>query len=371
MAKRKRLTPAQPEYLGAAAAAPGEGLGGLEAKAMFPLGIAPRSSPIAQVAGASAVSAALQELSDEFRAARDEGRLVQALPLAAIDADYLVRDRLLASEEDMAPLVESLRSRGQQTPIEVVDLGSGRFGLISGWRRLSTLQRLWQETGEDRFSRIQALLRRPESASAAYLAMVEENEIRVGLSYYERARIVARAAERGVFVSEAAALRGLFAAASRAKRSKIGSFLPLYHRLDGDLRFPSAIPERLGLALSKALEADPALVHGLAARLRKAAPETAPAEQALLSQAAGIGAARVVAARVVPTDVPQAGNTLPPCPALPEVLTEAPVAHQQCAPGVFLIHVNGDQPGYTLYGPNVDAAFGRRLLTWLAASTTA
>lgn len=358
MAKRKRLTPAQPEYLGAA---PGEVPVGIETKMMFPLGIARPSPPIAQVAGASAVSAALQELSDEFRAARDEGRLVQALPLDAIDADYLVRDRLLAGEEDMAPLVESLRNRGQQTPIEVVDLGLGRFGLISGWRRLSALQRLLQDTGEDRFSRIQALLRRPESASAAYLAMVEENEIRVGLSYYERARIVARAAEQGVFVNEAAALRGLFASASRAKRSKIGSFLPLYHRLDGSLRFPSAIPERLGLALSKALGADPELAHGLAARLRKYAPESAVAEQALLSHAAGIGTTRAVQA-----DVPQAGNPLPPCPAP----TDALVADQECAPGMFLANVGGDRPGYTLYGPNVDAAFARRLLDWLAASAT-
>ena len=89
--------------------------------------------------------------------------------------------------------------------------------------------------------------------------MVEENEIRVGLSYYERARIAARAAELGVFPDTASALARLFASASRAKRSKIGSFLRLYTALDDRLRFPAAIPERLGLRLARALDADAGL----------------------------------------------------------------------------------------------------------------
>ena len=50
--------------------------------------------------------------------------------------------------------------------------------------------------------------------------MVEENEIRVGLSYYERARIVAKAVAQGVFETEKQALQRLFHTASRPKRSK-------------------------------------------------------------------------------------------------------------------------------------------------------
>jgi hypothetical protein len=85
--------------------------------------------------------------------------------------------------------------------------------------------------------------------------MVEENEIRLGLSHYERARVAALAAARGVFDSEEAALRALFATASRPKRSRIRAFLEIYHALDDTLRFPAHLPERLGLALVELVRA--------------------------------------------------------------------------------------------------------------------
>ena len=284
MAKRKRLTPARPVDPDLAGAAP-------EIKSGFPLRPGPAvAPPIAQVAGDASGIAALQDLADEVRAARDEGRLVQDLALETVDEAYLVRDRMLANDAELGVLMESLRARGQQTPIEVVELEKGRFGLISGWRRLRALRRLNAADGQGGFDTIQALLRRPETAADAYRSMVEENEIRVGLSYYERARIVARAAEQGVYADTSAALSGLFASASRAKRSKIGSFLKLYLALDDRLRFPPAISERLGLALVKALEADPGLAAKLRERLRKAAAADAATEVALLERAQ-IGAA--------------------------------------------------------------------------------
>lgn len=277
MAKRKRLTPAQPTYLHDGVVAP-------EIKSMFPLGPTRSSGPpIAQVAGESAASAALEALTDEMVRARSEGRFIQPLPLEDIDETHLVRDRMMANEDEMQVLITSLRARGQQMPIEVVALRDGRFGLISGWRRLSALRRLHQETQESRFATVNAILRAPETASDAYLAMVEENEIRIGLGYYERARIAAKAAEQGVYADEAAALRGLFASASRAKRSKIGSFLTIYHALDGDLKFAAAIPERLGLSLSKALKDDPACVARLRTHLQETPPETPEQELTLLS----------------------------------------------------------------------------------------
>ncbi|CUH49052.1 ParB/RepB/Spo0J family partition protein [Ruegeria atlantica] len=282
MAKRKRLTPARTDFLpaGTSGAAP-------ETKSMFP--VVQSAPPIAQVAGDTALQAAIDDLSTEISTARAEGRLVQQLPLSAIEETHLVRDRILVDGGEMATLVESLRARGQQTPIEVVQLAEGRFGLISGWRRLTALKGLRAETGEERFATIQALLRRPESASDAYLAMVEENEIRVGLSYYERARIAARAAEQGVYPDEGSALRGLFASVSRAKRSKIGSFIVIYHALDDHLRFAAAIPERLGLSLSKAVKENPALGGRIARELDKTQPDTAEAEAALLNRLAQAG----------------------------------------------------------------------------------
>ena len=277
MAKRKRLTPARTNFLpaGATGATP-------ETKSMFPT--VQSAPPIAQVAGDTALQAAVDDLSTEIRTARAEGRLVQQVPLNAIEETHLVRDRILVDGDEMTALVESLRARGQQTPIEIVKLAESRFGLISGWRRLTALKALYAETGEERFATVQALLRRPESASDAYLAMVEENEIRVGLSYYERARIAARAAEQGVYPDEASALRGLFASVSRAKRSKIGSFIVIYRALDDHLSFAAAIPERLGLSLSKALKEDPALGARIARELDEVKPGTAEIEAVLLTR---------------------------------------------------------------------------------------
>ena len=132
------------------------------------------------------------------------------------------------------------------TPLQ----GALPYGLISGWRRLAALRALHAETGEPRFATVQALVRRPETAAAAYVAMVEENEIRLGLSQYERARVAALAAERGR-LSHRGRRRCARSSPPRAGPSARGSapFLALYHALDGVLRCPGHLPERLGLKL--------------------------------------------------------------------------------------------------------------------------
>ena len=150
-------------------------------------------------------------------------------------------------------------------------------------------------------------MRRPETAADAYVAMVEENEIRLGLSQYERARVAALATERGVFESEKAALLALFATASRPKRSRIRAFLELYHALDGTLRFPAALPERLGLALVERLRA------GDGPRSPPPSPRPrrrrAEAEHALLGRP-GAAAASAAAARRAPREQIAPGVTL-------------------------------------------------------------
>ncbi|MCI2401157.1 ParB N-terminal domain-containing protein [Aliiroseovarius subalbicans] len=335
MAKRKRLTPARPDYLGDTSPAP-------EAKSMFPMGVSRSTPPIAQVAGESALQAAVEDLTGEIRSARAEGRLVQALPLDLVDEYHLVRDRLVADGEDMAALIESLRVRGQQTPIEVVELEQGRFGLISGWRRLAALKVLHDESGEDRFATIQALLRKPENASDAYLAMVEENEIRVGLSYYERARIAARAAEEGVYPDEGAALRGLFANISRSKRSKIRSFIAIYHALDEALEFAAAIPERLGLSLSKALKDNPDVADRIRSVLRATPPETQEQEAIILSKALKGQGAKQSLKGGLESKNPQTESF-----------------------GPIQLALSADGLGLTLSGSGVTADFQERLRAWL------
>ncbi len=278
MAKRKRLTPAQPTYLDGAAPHPRAP----ETKAM-PLSAA----PIAQVAGEAAAAAALAEVAQELQSARAEGRMIERLPLDAIDDRHLVRDRLEQNEEEMGALVDSLRARGQQMPIEVVALpasaGRHSYGLISGWRRLTALRRLSRETGDEKFASVRAMVITPDTAQDAYVAMVEENEIRVNLSHYERARIAVRAMKEGVYPTQKAALQGLFGNATRSKRSKIGTFIQLVEAFDEDLYFPAAISEKLGLALAREMGRDPGFADALVERLRNSPRDSAETEIQVLS----------------------------------------------------------------------------------------
>lgn len=299
-------------------------------------------APIARVAAEAAGAAALQELADSVALARDTGRMVLDLPLSDIAPDHLTRDRIPAEDEDMATLRASIRVHGQRTPIEVTPLaetgggGALPYGLISGWRRLAALKALHAETGEARFATVQALVRRPETVADAYVTMVEENEVRVGLSHYERARVAALAAARGVFEDEEAALRALFATASRPKRSRIRAFLELFHAFDDTLRFPAYLPERLGLALVERLRAGGR--DEILAALAAADAQTPEAELAAL------------------------GALLAPSP-------EAKPAPEPIRPGVTLeTRLKGRTLSFVLRGPGVSQQLLEELRARLAAN---
>lgn len=281
MAKRKRLTPARMlDVADGAAPAPG-----------------PRP-PIADVAQDAAAAAALTEVVAELTAAREDGRLVQRLPLEAIKLDHLVRDRLQMDPEDQAALIASLQERGQRTPIEVMALPDGQYGLISGYRRVSALREIPE------IDSVLALIRTPADAADAYRAMVDENEMRVDLSFYERARIVLRALEAGVFDTEKQALNGLFPHVPRARRSKIKSFLTVVRALDDDLAFPTAITEKTGLALSQQLTQDPGFARAVTDRLRALRGRSASDEQRSL--AASLAATRPAKPDPAPAPAPPA-----------------------------------------------------------------
>ena len=291
---RKRLSGPRAAFLDGATQTP-------EAKsALKPLGGGP---PIAQVAAQSAAENALRELADEVNTAKSEGRMVLQIQRDQIAPDHLARDRVGQDDADKLALIESIRTHGQRTPMEVTELDDGRYGLISGWRRLAALEELQAETGDPAYGMVLALLRQPKDASDAYVSMVEENEIRVGLSYYERARVAAEATRRGVYDSEKQALLTLFANVSRAKRSRIRSFVRIYHALDGHLRFPAAIPERLGLSLVGFIKRKSGSVKTLRKALKASAPKTAEDELAVLAEVITGKSAEMPPA---PKDVPRA-----------------------------------------------------------------
>jgi len=242
----------------------------------------PGAAPIARVALESAAAAADRaaalraeaeagsRAAARLAAAEAEGRVLLDVALTAIETGYIARDRMPAAEADdaFAALKASLADSGQRVPVELVDLGAGRYGLIAGWRRVQALGALRAETGEARFATVRALVRPEADRASAFRAMVEENEIRADLGHYERGRICALAAEAGAYPDADAALAALFAAGSPARRSKIRSFMALHAALGDLLAWPERIPERLGLALAGALKAGrgPELRAALAGR---------------------------------------------------------------------------------------------------------
>ena len=367
MAKRRRLTPAQAHFLETGPVRiSGPGIG-------TDAGLAP--APIAQVSGDASAQAALTDLAAEMETAREQGLMLENLPLDAIDIGHLVRDRMVQDEDEMAALMASLEARGQQTPVEVVRLpdprGGKTHGLISGWRRLTALTRLYERTQEARFAKVRARVVAPESAQAAYVAMVEENEIRVNLSHYERARIALRAVQEGVYETRREALLSLYNATPRAKRSKIGSFMTLVERLDPVLRFPTTIPEKLGLALSKALNEDPELAPRLTTRLATAPAESAEAELRILSEAVEPPApapAPEPAPAPVSAPAPEKGSTRRSEPDLGKThvgpTPGAPLS-MAAAPGVQLQFDQG-RGEIALSGEAVDQTLFEALQAWLA-----
>ncbi len=329
MARRKRLSPAA-ALTDAPERAP-------EVKSAHP--------PIASLVADAAGRDALMEAADEHRAAREEGRLVIDLALDAVAPGFLVRDRIAAHDEDMEVLIASIEDRGQQTPIEVQALGDGTYGLISGWRRLEALKTLAAKHPE-RFGTVKAFVRTVESEAEAYVAMVEENEVRANLSYYERARIAHEAAEKGVFPTAEIAVRELFRHASRSKRSKILSFLRVHRALGDVLRFPTAIGERAGLALAKALEDDEAAARATEA-LSGSEYETAEAEMA---------AAQAAAAQRAPEGRSERAKARAPSAAKP--------LEERTAPQGVRLHVGKGRVELT--GVAVTEDFVKDLQKWLA-----
>jgi len=295
----------------------------LETKSAF---LPMKMMPIAEVAGETAARAALEEVAGEMTRAEEEGRVVRRLALGLLDVHHLSRDRMQVEGEDFEVLKASISDRGQQTPIEVVRLSAGRFGLISGFRRVLALKAL----GEDS---VLALVRRAETAQAAYVAMIEENEVRADISFYERANIAVQAANAGVYPTPARAVKGLFAHAAPAKRSKILKFVTIRETLGKRLQHPAAIPEKLGLALAAAIEADRGVATRIGDALRKTPAADAAAERRVLERAL----------------------------KNPE---KAGAGREDIAPGIALEAKAGRA---VLSGPGVDAELVERLRGWLAS----
>ena len=189
--------------------------------------------------------------------------MVLDLPLDAIAPDHLARDRMPAEDEEMAALRESLRAHGQRTPIEVTPL-SGRAPLRPHLR-LAAAHRAAGAACRDRRG---ALRHRPGAGPPPGDRRRRlrdhgrgERDPRSGSATTSAPASPPAPPSAASSPREKAALLALFATASRAKRSRIRAFLDIYHALDGSLRFPAALPERLGLRLVEKVRAGQGAAH--------------------------------------------------------------------------------------------------------------
>ncbi|MDP0926201.1 ParB/RepB/Spo0J family partition protein [Paracoccus onubensis] len=244
-------------------------------------------APIAQVAADSATQAHAEDVdarasrakseadAARLHAAEESGLLMVEIPLEEINEVAMIRDRMVMSEEQMQEMRYSIAAHGLRMPIEVFELDrpgdtGHRYGLLSGYRRLLAVKGLYELTEAEKYARIRAIIRPRADADAAFVSMVEENEVRAELSHFERGRIAVIAGQQGAFANTEDAVNKLFASGSKAKRSKVRSFALIFEELGDMLEFPEGLTEKRGLRLSTALR------HGAEASLRKVLSDHLP-----------------------------------------------------------------------------------------------
>ena len=221
------------------------------------------------------------------------GRMVDLIPLDAIDTHNLIRDRAPAADFELAELVQSIRDIGLSNPIRVEPGREGRFELIQGWRRLSAYRQLLKETGDaETWGRIPAgIAARGDALEQLYRRMVDENMVRKDISFAEMAQLALHYAmdphtaehdpDRAVAI--------LFKSAGYQKRSYIRNFIPLVQALGEVLLYPQEIPRALGLALAQRLAEIPGLAAAIAAELKDWDTRSVKDELEVLRRFAGQG----------------------------------------------------------------------------------
>jgi ParB family chromosome partitioning protein len=179
------------------------------------------------------------------------------LPLAAIDATAIPRDRTALDPGALATLQRSILAEGLRQPIEVYALSIPTppvtHGLISGLRRLSAFRALAETF--PRFAEIPCTLREPQTMAQAMTAMVTENEVRAEISPWEKANLILTAVENGHFDTPDAAIAGLFPYIDKSARSRLRSVAQVVGELDGALADGPGYSLRQLLRLSTALKA--------------------------------------------------------------------------------------------------------------------
>lgn len=169
------------------------------------------------------------------------------IPLDAIDADSLPRDRSALDPEALAELCASIKANGLRTPIEIYAPRDRRpgdpLGLISGYRRLAAFRQLQAENPADPAWRaIPAVYRHVERPQLLQL-MVEENDIRAAISPWDQARVAVMTVPDD-FPTVDAAVAALYPAADRQRRARIRAIAVVVDELFDVLLTPETLSMR-------------------------------------------------------------------------------------------------------------------------------
>lgn len=187
--------------------------------------------------------------------AMDESKLVRRIALQDIvDSPYQPRKRY--DETRIQLLGEALKARGQDDPIVVRRLASGKYELVSGHRRTRAARLIgWSEID----ARVRAL-----SDRDAELATLTSNESNEELSTYERAKAYQEALDRG-FATDQKGIASLFGC-SQGRVSQCLSLLqfpgPILDLLE---KYPGLLKTRHARVVKDVLARHPQAVDTVAA----------------------------------------------------------------------------------------------------------
>lgn len=228
-------------------------------------------------------------LAHEHVRLKKAGLITDLIPLDAIDATKLTRDRAEGDDAEIEELKDSIRSIGLSNPIRIEPAGDGRYELIQGWRRLQAFKALLAETGDEAYGRIPAgIVAAGDALETSYRRMVDENLVRKDVSFAEMASLAqAYTADPATDCDDVdRAVAVLFKSAGYQKRTYIRAFANLLDMLDSGLKHPTALPRNLGLDLRRRLEGDALALSSLRKALDAAPTRSADEELAILRAAA-------------------------------------------------------------------------------------
>lgn len=233
-------------------------------------------------------------LAQEHVRLKRAGLITDMIPLDAIDADKLIRDRVSGQDDELPELIQSIREIGLSNPVRVEPAAEGRYELIQGWRRLAAYRALLEETGDvERWGRIPAgISAKGDQLEQLYRRMVDENLVRKDISFAEMAQLALQyAADPQTEIGDPEkAVAALFKSAGYQKRTYIRNFIPVVKALGGVLRYPQDIPRALGLALSQRMAEVPSIVTSIVSELESFEDRSSKDELDVLREYAGQGA---------------------------------------------------------------------------------